>query len=425
MYQHCFILVIQGKSSVARNNFIKHTIPKRTGASITRNILIKHGQSKKIIESVMVLPINRAFVLFLLLGVLTFSSCHVGRFIYWNFADINDFKKFPLDTLRKAPPLYHFKYSGMPCKINLPETLKTKEASTTFEEFLASKHTKAFLIIRNDSILYEKYFDRLDHTTIFPGFSITKSMLSALVGIAIDEGYIKSVYQPVTDFLPELKDKKFQKVTIEDLLSMRSGIRFVEGYSNPFGGMAKFYYGRNLRKYALKLKIESEPGKVYKYQSANFQLLAMVVEKATGKRISEYLEEKIWKPVGMEFNGTWNVDSKKFRENKGFCCINARSVDFARFGQLYLNGGKMNDLQLIPEDWVRESLMIRNDSRDSQGFPYTYFWRVLENGDFFAKGILGEFIYVCPLKKVVIVRIGDKSADFVWPDFFREILTQL
>jgi CubicO group peptidase (beta-lactamase class C family) len=136
----------------------------------------------------MVLPINRAFVLLLLFGVLTLSSCHVGRFIYWNFADLNDFKKFPLDTIRNAPPLYHFKYSGFPSKINLPETLKTKEESATFEDFLESKHTKAFLIIRNDSIVYEKYFDKLDHTTIFPGFSITKSMLSALLGIAIEEG---------------------------------------------------------------------------------------------------------------------------------------------------------------------------------------------------------------------------------------------
>jgi CubicO group peptidase (beta-lactamase class C family) len=372
----------------------------------------------------MVLRTSRKFSLLLFIGVATLSSCHVGRYIYWNFADINDYKKFPLDTLRNAPPLYHFKYSDY-CRINLPESLKFKEASSSFEDFLTLKHTKAFLIIRNDSIIYEKYIGDYNHSTIFPGFSITKSFLSALVGIAINEGYIKNTNQPVTDFLPEMKDKKFQKVTIEDLLNMRSGIRFVEGYSNPFSGMAKFYYGRNLRKYTLKLKIESEPGNVYKYQSANFQILAMVLEKATGKRISEYLEEKIWKPIGMESYGTWNVDSKKFRENKGFCCINARSIDFAKFGLLYLNHGNVNDQQIIPENWVRKSLVVRNDSRDSQGFPYNYSWRVLENGDFFAKGILGEFIYICPAKKIIIVRIGDKSAELVWPDIFREIINQL
>jgi CubicO group peptidase (beta-lactamase class C family) len=373
----------------------------------------------------MVLPIKRTFPFLLLLGVISLSSCHVGRYILWNFADINDYKKFPLDTLRNAPPPYYFKNSGSRCKITLPESLKSTEKSSSFEDFLISRHTKAFLIIRNDSLIYEKYIGGSGQSTIFPGFSITKSFLSALVGIAIEEGHIKNVNQPVTDFLPELKDKKFQKVTIEDLLNMRSGIKFTESYSNPFGGMAKFYYGRNLRKYTLKLKVESEPGKVYKYQSANSQILAMVLEKATGKKISAYLEEKIWRPIGMESNGTWNVDSKKFRENKGFCCINARSIDFAKFGQLYLNRGSMNDRQIIPETWVNESLLVRNDSRDSQGFPYTYSWRVLENGDFFAKGILGEFIYICPAKKIVIVRIGDKSAELVWPDLFREIISQL
>jgi CubicO group peptidase (beta-lactamase class C family) len=373
----------------------------------------------------MVLRIDRKFLLFFAFGVLMLSSCQVGRYIKWNFADINDFKKFPADTIRTSPPFYYFKYTDTCFKVTLPETFKSNEGTIGFEDFLESNHSKAFLIIRNDSVIFEKYFDNYEHTTLFPGFSITKSFLSAMVGLAIEEGYIKSIDQPVTDFLPELKDKKFRKVTIEDLLSMRSGIKFVEGYSNPFGGMAKFYYGRNLRKYTLKLKIESEPGEVYKYQSANSQLLAMVVEKATGKRISEYLEEKIWKPVGMEFIGTWNVDSKKFRENKGFCCINARTIDFAKFGQLYLNRGKINDQQVIPENWVIESLRVRHDSRDSQGFRYTYSWRVLENGDFFAKGILGEFIYVCPEKKIVFVRIGNKSSDLVWPDLFQEIIKQL
>ena len=322
-------------------------------------------------------------------------------------------------------PTYHFKYSDQHRKLYLPTSFQTGRESTDLEDYLKSKHTKAFIIIRKDSIIYERYFDGYDHISIFPGFSITKSFLSALVGIAIDEGFIKNVNQPVTDFLPELKDRNFKKVTIDDLLSMRSGIRFVETYSNPFGGMAKFYYGRNLRKYTMNMKLESEPGKGYKYQSVNYQLLAMVLEKATGKRISEYLEEKIWKPVGMEFNGTWNVDSKKFMENKGFCCINARAIDFARFGQLYLNQGKWVGHQVVPENWVSESLKIRYDSQDSQGFPYTYSWRVLHTGDFFAKGILGEFIYICPIKKIVVVRMGDKSTDLVWPDLFRQIIDQL
>ena len=370
-------------------------------------------------------PIKKTIISIFLSGILSLTSCHIARFVFWNYADINDHKKFPSDTLFNASPVYEFHVSDKPNALILPETFRTGKKNEDLKTFLDARHTKVFFIIRNDSIIYEKYFDGYEYASVFPGFSIAKSFLSALVGIAIDEGFIKSPEQPVTDFLPELKDKKFQKVTIDDLLSMRSGIRFVEGYSNPFSGVAKFYYGRNLRKYTINLKVVSEPGKEFNYQSANYQLLAMVIEKATGKRVSEYMQENIWKPAGMEFPGTWNYDSKKFRENKGFCCINARAADFARFGELYMNQGKLNDRQIIPEKWVNESLKNKYDSRDSQGFPYTYSWRVLPNGDFFAKGILGEFIYICPAKKIVIVRIGNKSGDLIWPQFFQEIIRQI
>lgn len=373
----------------------------------------------------MALPIKKTIILCILPGILSLTSCHIARYVFLNYADINDHKRFPSDTLLNAPPVYPFYTSGEPCRLILPESYQDETGSRDLESFLSDKNTKVFLVVRNDSIIYEKYFDGYDHKSLFPGFSIAKSFLSALVGIAIDEGYIKSTSQPVTDFLTELKDEGFQKVTIDDLLSMRSGIRFTEGYSNPFSGVAKFYYGRNLRKYSLRLKVDSEPGKEYKYQSANYQLLAMIVERATGKRISEYLTEKIWKPSGMEFPGTWNYDSKKYRENKGFCCINARAADFARFGELYLNRGELNDQRIIPEGWIDESLKNRYNSIDSQGFPYAYSWRVLPGGDFFAKGILGEFIYACPVKKIIIVRIGKKSGDLVWPLFFREIIGQI
>ena len=370
-------------------------------------------------------PIKTSFVFLLFLGTFLLTSCHVARYIFWNRADINDYKKFPADTLSHSPPVFTLFSTGNSIQPILPETYKTGKAVRDLDSFLDSKHTNVFLVVRHDSIIYERYFDGYDHQSVFPGFSITKSFISALTGIAVDEGYIKSIQQPVTDFLPEMKDEGFKKVTIEDLLSMRSGIRFTEGYSNPFSGVAKFYYGTNLRKYTLKLKVKTEPGESFKYQSANYQVLTMVLEKATGKRISDYLEEKIWQPAGMEFPGSWNFDSKKNREIKGFCCINARAVDFARFGDLYLKKGKLNNRQIIAQEWVDESLKKRFNSIDSQGFPYTYSWRVLPNGDFFAKGILGEYIYICPVKKIIIVRIGKRSDDIVWPLFFQDIIKQL
>ncbi|MEI7983558.1 MAG: serine hydrolase, partial [Bacteroidota bacterium] len=221
------------------------------------------------------------------------------------------------------------------------------------------------------------------------------------------------------------KDAGFRNVTFKDLLEMRSGISFTEGYSNPFGSMAKFYYGLDLKKYTLALKIQDSAGAYYNYQSANTQLLAMALEKATGKSLSRYLEEKIWQPMGAEYPATWSVDSKSDQQIKAFCCINARAIDFAKFGQLFLDRGKTGEMSVIPTSWVSESLTIQTDSRDSEGIPYTYHWRVTEDGDFFAKGILGQYIYVCPEKRIVIVRFGKKSADISWARYFRNLTRDL
>ena len=129
--------------------------------------------------------------------------------------------------------------------------------------------------------------------------------------------------------------------------------------------------------------------------------------------------------MGAANSATWSLDSKKFREAKAFCCINALPEDFALFGQLYLNNGIANGHEVVPSGWIKESLTIRNDSKDSQGYPYTYLWRVMNNGNYFAKGILGQFIFVCPLKKIVIVRMGESDDKLDWPEFFQSIVDQL
>jgi len=222
-----------------------------------------------------------------------------------------------------------------------------------------------------------------------------------------------------------MKDPGFKKVTIEDLLTMRSGIKFNEGYSNPFGEAAKFYYGLNLKRYTRRLKVIHEPGSVYEYASGNTQILGMILEKATGKTLSAYFEEKIWKPMGALRPATWSLDSRKYREAKAFCCINAVPEDFALFGQLYLKNGYVDEQAVVPANWVKESLTIHNDSKDSQGYPYTYMWRVMKDGCFFAKGILGQFIFVCPKKKIVIVRMGESAGNLDWPEFFHLLTDQL
>jgi CubicO group peptidase (beta-lactamase class C family) len=365
--------------------------------------------------------ISLAFILF----CLSLTSCHVARYIYWNYATVKDYKKFPVDTVRVGSTPSHIPDNNIKNPIYPIGKYRNDKEIEPFDLFLAKQKTLAFLILRNDTMVYEKYFKGYNKNSVIPSFSVAKSFVSALVGIAVSEGTIHDIHQPVTDYIPEMKDPRFHNVTVEDLLTMRSGIKFNEGYKNPFGEAAKFYYGLNLKRYTLKLKVVHKPGSFYNYQSGNVQILAMILEKASGKRLSEYLEEKIWKPMGAGHPATWSLDSKKFRDAKAFCCINAVPEDFALFGQLYLKNGVSAGNEVVPASWIKETLTIRNDSKDSQGYPYTYLWRVMENGSYFAKGIMGQFIFVCPKKNIVIVRMGESADDLDWPAFFQMIADQL
>lgn len=396
-----------------------------------------------------------ALILFFLFSLML-SSCYIGRFFYWNFADINDYKKFKFLDVKK--PELPFTFIKNINKNNF-DSIKYNGVKFQLDDFVESNKSVAFLIIRNDTILYEKYFQGRNQESYVPSFSAAKSFISALVGIAIGEGSIKSVDQPITDYLPELKknDERFSKITIEHLLNMRSGILYKESYINPLGNVAKSYYGRNLLSQLKTLKIKSEPDKEFDYISENTQLLAFIVERATGKQIPEYLQEKIWKPLGMEYDATWSIDSKGRNEVKAFCCLNACARDYAKFGRLFLNKGNWNGQQIVPENWVKNSTTV---DQSTKNFYYSYQWwhnpewtklsdtsnviksdsshiesYTAKNGkksrylmkpgkDFFADGYLGQFIYVYPSKNIIIVRLG-KEAKVSWPRIFLAIAQQL
>lgn len=349
-------------------------------------------------------------------------SCELGRFVFYNFADINDFKKFPSRILKNDSTKFSFyatKNEKLPKAIN-SDTKK----EIAFERYLESNKTVAFLVIKNDTIQYEKYFKGYDQTDIVPSFSMAKSVTSILIGCAIDEGLIKSVDEPITNYIPELKKNGLEKVTIKHLLQMTSGVQFNESYINPFGDAASFYYGRNLRKKISRMKLKSEPGKNFEYISGNTQLLGLVLERSLkGKSITQYLHEKLWKPIGMEYEGTWSIDKKKNGLEKTFCCINARARDFAKIGRLYLNNGNWNGKQIVSQNWVKESTKI-DTNNGSQWFYQYQWWIPTKNGDFMAEGILGQFIYVNPSKNLIIVRLGKKEGQAKWWDIFISLASQ-
>jgi CubicO group peptidase (beta-lactamase class C family) len=347
-------------------------------------------------------------------AALVLTSCQIGRFVFYNFADINDHKKFQSRPLTASTSPFNFQ-SGT--KVKSPKKLD----NIPFEKYLEDNKTVAFLIIKNDTIQYEKYFKGYDKERIVPSFSMAKSVTSILIGCAIDDGLIKSVDEPITNYIPELKANGFDKVTIKHLLQMTSGIAFNESYVNPFGDAASFYYGLNLRKEIAQMKLKTEPGKKFEYVSGNTQLLGLILERSLKeKTITSYLQEKIWTPLEMEYDASWSIDRKKNGLEKTFCCLNARARDFAKIGRLYKNKGNWNGKQIVSKKWVEESTKLDTTEGSASFYQYQW-WLPTPNEDFMAEGILGQFIYVNPAKDLIIVRLGKKEGKADWWGVFKSL----
>jgi CubicO group peptidase (beta-lactamase class C family) len=245
-------------------------------------------------------------------------------------------------------------------------------------------------------------------------FSVAKSITSILIGAAIKEGKIKSVDEPVGNYLPEFKEGLAAKLRIKDLLTMSSGSNWDESYSNPLSVTTESYYGSDLYKTATGVKILKEPGTYHSYKSGDTELLGLVLEKATGKSISAYASEKLWQPLGAEHPAKWSTDKESGNE-KAFCCFNTNARDFARLGQLMLDGGKWKGNTIIDSAYYMQSI-TRCNIPDEEGEPcnyYGYQWwiRPAFPGVFYARGILGQYIIVIPSKKIVLVRLGHKRSE--------------
>jgi CubicO group peptidase (beta-lactamase class C family) len=347
----------------------------------------------------------------LLCVVQLLSACKVGRFIVHNFADITDYTIFPERALSRSTTPFQFYKAQQP---RVPKTLEVEGKEIGFETYLAKNNTVAFLIIQHDSILYERYWQQYDSASIVASFSMAKSVTSMLIGCAINDKLIASVNEPITNYIPELKANGFEQVTIEHLLQMTSGLKFNEGYANPFGDVASFYYGRQLRKDMSNMKLKEAPGKTFEYLSGNTQLLGLVLERALkNKTVTQYLQEKLWQPMHMEFDASWSIDRKENGIEKTFCCLNARARDFAKLGRLYLKQGNWNGQQLVPAWWVQQSTKVDTANGSAAYYQYQW-WLPTPTGDFMAQGILGQFIYVNPKKDLIIVRLGKSEGKANW-----------
>lgn len=271
--------------------------------------------------------------------------------------------------------------------------------------------TVAYVIIKNDSLWFEDYYDGYDANSKSNSFSMAKSYVSGLLGKAVMQGHIESLDQPVCDFLPAFCDCEAAKMTVGDLSSMASGTNWDEAYYSPLSITTRSYFDDDLRKVMNGLEMETTPGQAYKYASGDTQMLAMVIEEATDKTMYNYLTESFWTPLGSENAALWQVDSEENDLVKAYCCIASNAKDFARFGKLYKDHGRWDGKQVLDSAFVAKSLKPRFPSSPEYGYGW---WLKTQNErDFFMmRGHLGQYVIVQPEDNVIIVRLGhQKSPD--------------
>lgn len=276
----------------------------------------------------------------------------------------------------------------------------------------------AFMIIKNDSIWYEKYMEDYTPDSRSNSFSMAKSVISAMMGKAIMEGEIKGLDQPVGDYIPEFREGAAASMTVGDLSSMASGLNWDESYYSPLSITTRAYFDDDLRQLIRGLKVVDNPGEAFNYLSGNTQLLGMVLEQATGTTLAEYMSEKFWKPMGAEHPALWQIDSEESGMEKAYCCIAASARDFARFGKLYKDKGKWNGEQILPEDFVELSTKPRFEDGPEYGYGL---WLLTHMGkDFFMlRGHLGQYVIVQPEDNLIIVRLGHRAGEKMEDDPFR------
>ncbi|WP_108868014.1 serine hydrolase domain-containing protein [Aquimarina aquimarini] len=325
-------------------------------------------------------------------------------------AYIDDYSYFDNHTIEKGdtaiPWALHHDYN---------KTKATDRLSATNEQL----GTVAFMIIKNDSIWYEKYAEGYHKDSKTNSFSMAKSIVTAMLGKAIMDGYIKNLDQPLGDFFPEFSQGLAAKTTVGDLSSMSSGLDWIEHYTNPFSITARAYYDPNIRDVMLGLSVVDEPGQEYEYLSGNTQLLGMVIEKATGKTLSAYLSESFWKPMGMKNEALWQLDSEDSGMEKAYCCIASNARDFARFGTLFKNKGMFAGKRILSEEFVEMATRPKFDNGSMYGYGL-WLSNHMNKRIFAMRGILGQYVICIPEDNLVIVRLGHNRGQFPLGKSFTE-----
>ena len=323
--------------------------------------------------------------------------------LFWNteqklegFGNIKEI--LPTRQVSKSQNFYPFRYDLLDLS-NLKYKFKGEEFS--LEDFIQTFKIAGLIVIRDGVILYESYDFGNDETTKWVSFSVTKSVTSMLLGAAIKDGHIKSVEDKVTIYLPQLLNSNYKDVSIKQVLQMSSGIDWNEDYEDPLSdvNIAGALNSLNLYQYLNNLNKKSSAGNTFNYNTGETNLIGGIVRAAIGNNLSNYLEKKIWKPFGMEFNAYWVIDTD-YEQELGGCCLSATLRDYARLGMFAMNNGKLNNgVEILPKNWMKDST---TPSRNNSYYGYQWWLDGPAYQSFYADGIFGQFIWIDPVSKTVV-----------------------
>lgn len=383
----------------------------------------KLTKTKKIIIAV-VTPIAALLTAFMILCCVTmgmYSPTYLYRVLTRWDSRVTDYKFFPERIIEKSasPYVYEKDINSDLSHFTVNYKSGKKNKSYALSSFVEKTDTTSLIIVKDDKIVYEQYANGYTENSVNTSFSMSKSVVSLLVGKAVEEGYIKSVTQPISDYIKEFEDKPISKVTIEDLLLMRSPIKYDEEKPLWFGDDTLTYFYDDLRELALKhTKLTDEYGGRFHYNNYHPLLLGIILERSTGVSVSKYFEKTIWQPIGSELAASWSLDGKKSAFEKMESGINFRASDFIKIGSMVLHGGFWNGTRIIGEDWLNASTVCNfpinaeeynGTFLEGKNVGYRYMWYSTPNGgklDIFAWGKSDQLLYICPSQNAVILRTG-------------------
>jgi CubicO group peptidase (beta-lactamase class C family) len=344
--------------------------------------------------------------LLLLLPVMMFSSCKIyfTRSIIYNDPGINDNKIMPVRKVKAGTPLPLCSAPGC-TSATIPDSLR---------KLLKHTGTAAFLVFRNDTIIYEYYGKGYSDSSLVNPFSATKSIVSILTGIALKEGKIKSLDEPICNYYPPYQKEGLNKITFKHLLCMSSGVNFKDDYLNPLGQTAQIYYGDDVRKLINSFTLEKEPGTEFRYKNCDPEILTLALENAVGMNMSDYASEKLWKPLGAGHDAEWIIDRPKTGVEKSYCCFHTNARDLARIGILYEHFGNWHGKQLVDSNYVKTSITPHHlpnaKGHITNNNGYLWWMRPIPGiPNFSADGLKGQYVGVIPAKGLIFVRLGKRD----------------